>query len=742
MKISEYSVKNPVTTLMAFLAVLMVGIVCIWQLPVDLFPEMELPVITVMTQYEGAAPQDVEEKVTKTLERFLSTVPDLKHITSRSKEGISIISLSFEWGTNLDARSNDVRDSVGMSKIFLPEDIDEPRVLKMDVSRFPIMVFGVTARESYPRLEEILDDEIIDPIKRLPGVGSAAVMTPLHRQVNVDLDRERLAAYNLTPLDIARSIVRENEDTPAGNIKMGLTDYLVRVPGQFKDVAPMREIVLASRNGSIIRLSDVGTVEDGFEEITRFIAIDGNPGGVIMVQKQSDANTVQVARLVRKRIDEYKKRLPEDIRIIPLMDSSEDIIRSIKDLWDNLLVGGILTILVVWIFLRRFRATIIISLTIPFSLILAVVMMFFLGYTINMMSLFGMIIAVGMIVDNAIVILENITRHREEGQRPREGAIFGASEVGMAITASTLTTVCIFFPILFVKGVIRIFFTQFAVIVIIVIMGSLFSALTLTPMLSSVIFKNVKFRSAKHGKLYSFSEKGFQSLSDFYGSILMWALYHRKTIIFLSLFFFAGSLLLVPFLGTEFMPEQDQAGIQGTLYLPVGARVEETSRVLKEIEKILMRELTEKERVAVFTRCGTSREGMGSVFGDEGMHIGAFGVKLVPRVERSRDVKEIAAELRKRIDPLRGELGIEKYMLESGDPMAGLILGGEKPLTVNIIGDDLDETDRIAARISEIAKNTPGTVDITISRQRGRPELWVNVNRAKASASGLNVSDV
>lgn len=742
MKLPQYSVQNPVTTLMMFFGVLMVGLVCIWQLPVDLLPQMDLPVISVMTLYEGAAPEDVEEKVTKPLERFLSTVPDLKHITSKSKEGLSLISLSFEWGTNLDARSNDVRDAVGMAKIFMPEDIDESRVLKLDISSFPIMVFGVTARESYPRLEEILNDEMVDPIKRLPGVGSAAVMTPLHRQVNVDLDRERLAAYSLTPLDVVRSITRENEDTPAGNIKMGLTDYLVRVPGQFKDVAPMKEIVLASRNGSIIRLSDVGTVEDDFEEITRHISINGEPGAVVMVQKQSDANTVQVARAVHKRIREYQKRLPQDIRIVTLMDSSEDISRAIRDLWDNLLVGGILTILVVWIFLRQWRSTIIISLTIPFSLILAVIAMFFLGYTINMMSLFGMIIAVGMIVDNAIVILENITRLREEGQRPKEGAIYGASEVGMAVTASTLTTVCIFFPILFVKGIIKILFTQFAVIVIVVIMGSLFSALTLAPMLSSTLLKKVQFRGARHGKLYNLSEKGFRIMYDFYGAILWWSLHHRKTIIILAFLMFGGSLLLVPFLGTEFMPEEDQAGIQGTLYLPVGTRVEETSRVLKQMEQILRREVPEKERICVFTRCGVSREGMGSVFGEEGAHIGIFGVKLVPRVERSRDVKQIAAALRKRVDSVRGALGIEKYMMESGDPMAGLLLGGEKPLTVNIIGDDMEQTDRIASRIREIAQNTPGTVDITISRQKGRPELWVNVNRSKASSSGLNVSDV
>ncbi len=741
MRLPEISVKNPVTTFMIFLGALMVGALCLFLLPVDLLPEMDLPVITVMTPYDGAAPEDVETKVTEILERFLSTVPELKHITSVSKENMSIISLAFEWGTDLDTRANEVRDAVGVAKMRLPDEVDEPRVMKINISLFPIMFYGVMAKESYPHLEDILDDEVVNPLKRLPGVGTAAVHVPLHRQINVELDRERLAGYGLTPQDVVRAIKNENKDTSAGNVKMGLTDYLVRVPGEFKEVAPMRQIVLTARNSSVVRLSDVGTVEDGFEEIQRYIRINGQNGALLMIQKESEANTVQVARQVRKRIEQLKKRLPPDIEVINVMDSSEDIERTIKDLSNTLLLGGLLAMGVVLVFLRRWRAAIVIGLAIPFSLIVAIIVIYFLDYTINMMSLFAMTIGIGMVVDNAIVILENITRHREEGERPKEGAVYGASEVAMAITASTLTTICIFFPILFVKGITKIIFTEFAVVISVVLLASLFSAITLTPMLSSTLMRT-SVKKYKRGKFFAKTEQMFKILATKYAEVLSWVLGHRKSVIVVALILFFTSLSLVPFLGTEFMPAEDRAVVRGELHMPVGTRVEETARVMEAVEEILKEEVQESEIIAIFTKCGTTKTEMSAVFGEEGSHIGMFGVKLVPKVERKRVVKDIAAALRRRIEESKGLLQIDRYSLDIGEPLEGLILGGEKPLTVNIIGDDMEVTDKIAAKIKKLVQNTPGTVDVGISRVKGRPELQVTVDRSKASAIGLNVSDI
>jgi len=741
MNLPAFSVRKPVSTLMIFFGVIMVGLMCLSQTPIDLFPEMDIPSITVTTTYEGAAPVDMESKVAEVLERYLGTVPELKHITSTSREGECVISLTFEWGSDLDTRANDIRDAVGMAKRELPDEVDEPRVYKFNINTFPILVYGVSARESFPDLEDILKDEVTDPLGRLPGVAAASVRTPLVRQVNVDLDRERLAAYSLTPLDVARTIFRENTNIPGGSVKMGLTDYVVRVPGEFDNVTDMRQIVLASRNGSIVRLSDLGTVEYGFEEIQQYITVNGAPGAIFLVQKQSEANTVPVARAVKARLEELKKRLPPDIQIVNIMDQSEDIERTIRDLFRTLIEAAFLATLVVVVFLRRWRASFVVGLTIPFSLVLALIPIFVFGYTLNMISLFAMTIAVGRVVDDAIVILEVITRHRESGERPREGAVYGASEVAMAVIASTLTTVCVFFPVMFVKGITKILFGQFVVVVMATMLASLFSALTLTPMLSATLMRRERFGEAVAGRFFRFTESAFNRLADAYGRVLVWALGHRKTVVGVAVALFSASLLLVPLLGTEFMPEEDRAMVSGTLHFPVGTRVEETARAMQEVNKIIEEEIPEAERVALFTRCGTTPGG-GMAFGEEGTQIGSFTVKLVPKTQRTRHVSQIGSSLRRRIDANRGLLRIQKYRIETGDPMSGLILGGEQPLTVNVFGDDVELTDRVAAQIKEIALATPGAVDVAVTREKGAPELWVNVDRDKASALGLNVGDV
>ena len=559
MNLPEYSVRRPVTTLMTFFAALLVGGVCLWQLPIDMMPEMELPAISVITMYQGAGPADIETKVTDVLERYLSTVPELKHIVSTSKEGVSVITLSFEWETDLDTRANEVRDAVSQAKMLLPDEVDEPRVFKFNLASMPIVVYGVMAQSSYPNLQEILDDDVVSPLKRLPGVGSASAIVPLQRQVNVNVDREKLAAHGLTPQDVAMAILSQNVVTPAGNLKSGLTDYLLRVPGEIKKVDQLSRIVLVAHDNSIVRLSDVGAVEDGFKELMMYVTINGYPGAVLFVQKQSGANTVEVAREVRKQIAELQKRLPPDIKFLNVMDSSEDIQMIINDLSATMWTGALLVMIVVLLFLWRWRASLVIALTMPFSIIVSIIVLFFLGYTINMITLSAMIIAVGMIVDDAIVILENITRHREDGERADEGAICGANEVAMAVIASTLTTVCIFFPILFVKGLTKVLFTPFAVIFCVVLMASLFTALTMTPTLAATLMARDLFGEEKNREGFAArSERVFRKLLAGYSNILDWALNHRVLVIVTAVLLFASSMFMVPRLGSEFIPRRRQ----------------------------------------------------------------------------------------------------------------------------------------------------------------------------------------
>lgn len=739
MNLPEMSVRRPVTALMVFLGAIMVGGFCFVQMPIDLFPEMDIPSITVLTEYEGAGPEEVEEKITQSLEARLATVDDLKHIVSVSREGMSTIRLLFDWETDIDTRSNDVRDAIDLAQREIPDEAERSRIFKLDVSQFPILVYGVFAGPSYDNLEDILDDEIANPLESINGVGSVRVIAPLRRRVNIDLDRERLASYGLTPDDVARAVERENREASAGSIKMGDVDYLPRVPAEFKSVEPMNDIVVRASEGVIVRLRDVGQARDAFKDVDLVVSVNGKPGAILLVQKQSQANTVQVARQVAAALKRLTPRLPPDVHLTKIMDSSADIERMVADLRQTLLIGGGLAMLAVLVFLRQLRGTFIIGLTIPFSLITAGVVMYMVNYSINMMTLFALIVAVGMVVDNAVVVLENIARHREEGESATEGAIFGASEVSMAIVASTLTTLCIFFPLLFVKGVSKILFAPFAVVATVVLLASLFTALTMTPMMASRLLSGRERGAAGRNAFFRITESGFDRLARAYAALLGWCLRHRALVVAGVVVLFVASLALVPVIGWEFMPKEDQAMVQGTIELPVGTRVERTAEVLEAVRRSILEEIPPEQVRSIYTRCGVSDTGFHS---NEGSHIGTFGLNLVRRQERDRHVTEIADALRKRIERLSDLHAITKFYIDLRDPLARMILGGEQPLSLNILGDDLEAADRFAEELKAKVAKIPGTVDISTSMQKGAPEVWVNVDRQKAAAMGLNVSDV
>jgi len=719
MNLPELSVRRPITALMLFLGVILIGVFCFVQMPVDLLPDMDIPSVTVVTPYEGASSEEVEEKITRVLEEQLATVEDLKHITSTSMEGISYIVLQFEWQTDLDTRTNDVRDAIDMAQRDLPEEADRSRIFKLDVSQSPILVYGVFAEQSYGDLEDILDDEIATPLESVSGVGAVRIITPLQRQVNVDLDRERLASYGLTPLDIARVIARENKQLSAGSIKMGDTDYMPRVPGEFKSVQPMNDIVVRASSGTIVRLRDVGRATYGFKDRDLHVSINGKPGAIFMVLKQSEANTVQVARNVKAVLPSLMKRLPPDVRVVNVMDGSEDIERMVRDLRQTLILGGCLAMVVVLLFLRQVRSTFIIGLTIPFSLIAAGAVMYLMDYSINMMTLFALIVAIGMVVDNGIVILENITRHREAGESITEGAIFGASEVGMAIVASTLTTLCIFFPLLFVRGLTKVIFTPFALVAAVVLLASLFTALTMTPMLASRLMRRDYAGGKRRSTFFEMSEAAFERLASGYSVLLGWSLRHRGVVILVAVALFVGSLTLVPAIGWEFFPKEDRAMIMGTVKTPIGTRVERTAEAMRAVHDAIVEEIPREQIRAVFTRCGVSGAGFTT---EEGAYIGMFGVKLVPRDQRDRHVTQIADALRKRIQAIAPLYDISDFRVSIEDPMASMIMGAQQ----------------LKARVAQI----PGTVDIAVSMEKGAPEVWVNVDRQKASSMGLNVADV
>jgi len=742
----EFGVRKPVMTAMLFIVVIILGLVSLTRLGIDIMPEIEIPTVSVITSYQGAGPREVESRVTEVLEERLSTVSNLDRIESISQEGISSVNLKFDWGINLDEATNDVRDKVDFAQAFLPEDVDDPIIFRFDFSMMPILVLGVTARESYPILQDLLDERVVDPLKTVPGVATALIWGGLEREILVEVNRTRLEAYHLSVDQVIDALKRENLSLPGGHLKTGKMDYLIRTPEEL-EIPEIGNIIVATRDGTPIYLKDVAEVRDTFKEETAKVQVNRRPGLNLIVQKQSGANTVRVTERVLKKLEELKGNLPPDVEINVVRNMSEFIRLSIAILRNALFWGGLFVILVVLFFLRNLRGSLIIACAIPTSLIITFVLMYLADYTLNWISLTSLAIAIGLVVDGAIVILDNIYRHRELGERPSEAAIFGSSEVGKAVIASCLTTVAIFLPLIFIKGVVGIMFKQMAFVIILALLASLATALILIPMLSSkLLHPRSSLRDGIHpGKeeksplrrLYKRSERWFGIVEERYKVLLGWALENRKKVILGGAALLLSSLLLLPLVGTRFMPEQDAGLFRTDIELPVGTRMEETGKVMKAIGKIFSREVPETE--ASFARWGYQEAGFRSpIIRDEGSHIGMAVTKLVPIRERKRSSREIVESLR----PLLTSFPGAEVRFSTEDPMAGLLLGGGKPLTIEVWGYDLDVGRGLARKVTNIIEGIEGVTDVEISRKEGKPELQIVVDREKASRLGLNVSAI
>lgn len=742
MKLSEFGVKRPVFTAMIFFCILLLGIVSFIQLPVDLMPELEFPTLSVITQYPGAASEDVEMRVTKIIEERISTINRLEELYSSTQENLSSITLRFAWGTDLNEAANDLRQQLDFASQYLPDDVEKPMIVKFDFSQMPILFFAITAEESYEDLYQIVDKKMSNELKRIPGVAMTIIVGGLQRQINVYIDQQRLEAYNLTINQVSGILAAENVTMSAGGLKSGLTDYVIRIPGEFTNVNEIKRVTVGFNNGAPVYLKDIASVEDSFKEFDSQSRVNRRPSIMMLIQKQSDANTVEVVDRIRKAMPEIHKLLPEDVKSFIIMDTSEFIRRSINNLAQTIGWALFFIILVVFFFLRDIRGSLIIATSIPFSLIIAFIFLFLIGATINMMTLSAIAIAIGMVIDMAIVVYENTYRHRtEEQESKKEAAIFGADEVGLAAMASTITTVAIFLPIIFVKGVTGIMFRELSYVVIITLFASLFTALNFTPMLASKFMKVPSEYKSQNGfirKIKEANESIFNGLIRYYKKFLMWALDHRKSIIFGGIIIFVISLvILFVFVPTEFMPTADQGFVSGTIELSVGTRIEETDKVMERIEDIMQNSIPEAE--LIFARCGESQSGMSSAMGQQsGINIITVGAKLVPKNDRDRSAADITDQLRKDIEKIPG---VRKIDFTERD-MFSLLSGGEKPVSIDIYGDDFEATDRFAEVIKGILDKIPGLTDVSISRDKGRPELWIEIDRDKASSLGLNMYQI
>lgn len=737
MKIYETSVRKPITTALIFVAVVVLGLFSLNKLPVDLLPDVETNVIMVMTTYQGASAADVETNVSRPLENVLNTVTYLKNIWSSSRENRSIIFLEFEYGMDIDELTNDVRSKLDLVKSFLPDGTQDPVIFKFSTDMIPVMMISATADQSLPALYKILEENVANPLARIPGVGSVSIAGAPQREIQVFVDPSKLEAYNLTIEGIAQKIRMENINTPAGIMDIGNESYALRVQGEFISPVEMNNLVVGSMANRNIYLSDVAIVKDTLEERAQEVYTNSVQGATIVVQKQSGSNTVKIADAVHKMLPDLQKNLPSDIHLETIGDTSDNIKNTISGLVETVMYAFVFVMLVVLFFLGRWRATLIIIVTIPISLVAAFIYLGFTDSSLNIISLSSLSVAIGMVVDDAIVVLENITTHIERGSRPKSAAIYGTSEVSVSVIASTLTLIAVFFPLTMVKGMTGVMFEQLGWMVTIIMTVSMAASLTLTPMMSSLMLRPDRKRNKFSKWLFRPIEKFLDWLDNVYAATINWTVRHR-TITTVSLFIFF-ILTLVPVfmpespIGTEFMPAQDNSRISATVELPIGTRVEITRATAEDLYALWREKYPEMAMINFSLGQASSKNVFGSMQ-NNGPHIISFNIRLSDLKERERSLFEISDLMRKDLENIPT---IRKSSVVVG---GGHMMGGQSTIDLEIYGYDFFETDKIAKTMSEKMAEIPGLVDIKISREDYQPEFRVQFDREKLAINGLDIA--
>lgn len=720
---------------MVFLAVVVIGIFSYLSLPIDQYPKMDPPYITVMATYPGANASDIEQNVTKILEDNLNSVDDLKEIQSVSYDNLTVVTLEFEWGIDLDNAANDVRDAVDKAMNSLPDNLDRPTIMRMSTSMMPCLIYAVTADESFGGLYKILDDKVVMNLNRVDGVASAYVAGLPERVVYIDLDPTKLDAYGLTIESLGGKVLQENMDVSAGTVKVGLEDFSLRVEGEFEESAEIAEIPLGMVNGKTLRIKDIASVRDTLRDITLEQKINRRDGGMLLVTKTSDANAVQVCEDAKVEIEKAMKTLPPDIKFEMINDSSDFITKAIRNLEETILYALLSVVVVVFVFLGRWRSTFIIAMTIPISLISAFIYLFVTDGSLNMITLMSLSIAIGMVVDDAIVVLENITKHVDRGSRPREAAKYGTNEVWTSVIVTTLVTIAVFFPLTLIPGIMGIFFKPLGWIICISITVSTITAISFTPMLSSKFLRlrNEDEDKKKKFSFYRWSTRWLDKLDVWYEKIIRWVLVNKyKTIISMFSLFFA-SLFLAQFISSEFFPQNDMNTLTIYAKMQQGQRVEKTREIALHIDSVIRSQVPETKILTV-SYGSEETASFASMMSTTGNNIMNMRFRAVDTDERDRTIFQIA-------DQVRGILKEFPEVLEYEVSTSG---GGSTANTVDveIIGHNFDVTTNFAQLVARELRSVPGAEDILISRGDDKTELQIYFDREKLARHGLTTTAV
>ena len=731
MSIYRTAVNKPVTTALVFIAFAIFGIFSFMKTSIAQLPDFDANVLLVMSSYPGASAADIETNLTKVLENGLNGVSDLKDMTSKSKENISIITLEFNYGVDIEEATNNVRDKLDMINSSLPDQASTPVIFKFSMDDMPILILSATAEESLPGLDKILDDKVTTPLSRVKGVGTVSVSGAPTREIQVYCDPNKLQAYGLSIGTVSNIIAYENRNIPSGNIDIGSESFSLRIQKEFKDPSELLDVVLAYKDGNAVYLRDVATVKDGQQEKEQEAVTNGRRSAQIVIQKQTGANTVDVIKGVFKEMKTIEPTLPSDIHIETVIDSSSNIINSINSLKETIIITFLVVMLVVYVFLGRWRATFIIILSIPISLMASLVYLFATGNTLNIISMSALSIAIGMVVDDSIVALENITTHIERGEKPKEAAVHGTEEVGISIIASTLTMLCVFLPLTLISGMSGIMFRQLGWIVSIIMIVSTCGALCLVPMLCSRMLRAGRKKNKLHDILFTPIDKGLNAISEGYAKIINWAVRNRKTVIFGAFgIFLAVVILLGPGIKTEYFPHSDQGRLTVSIELNAGTSQEVTGEFARNFYNRVREEVPEI-KVCSYTFGQADTDNAFASMQTNGSNIISMNINLGSMEDRKRSSSEIA-------DIIRADLKeypeIHKGTVSEG--MGGM--GGAASVAVEIYGYDFQTTDRIANELRDKMAADPAFAQVTLSRDQYTPEYQVDFDRVKLAANGLN----
>ena len=728
---AAFSVRRPVFTSMVALIVIIIGAASFIRLPIDLMPDITYPTLSIRTTYSDAAPEVIEELIAKPIEEAVAAVPGVEEVTSVSAEGAVDVRVSFSWGTNLDAAASDVRDRLDRVVPHLPDEADRPTLRKYDLASFPVLLLGAAADLDPIQLRRIIDDQVVYRFERIPGVAAVNINGGRDREIQVRLKADKVQALGLQLDKILERVRAGNVTLPGGVIDQGPLSLAVRTKGEYISLDDLAETAIAVRQGAIVRLKDVADLVDGWEDTKRVVWIDGRPGVRLVIYKQSGTNTVEVAERVMAEVERIKEDLPQ-INLTVIIDTAKYVKRSVTNLGQSALYGGALAIFVILLFLRSIGSTMIMATSIPISIMAAFALMYFGGFTLNIMTLGGLALGVGMLVDNAIVVLENISRLHETGRKPEEAAIRGAGQVGAAIVASTLTTLTVFLPLIFVQGMAGVMFKQLSYVVAFSLLCSLAVAMTLTPMLAK---KSLVWRERRSGRgkgpVQSLNGGGLKGgLADSYADLLNWSLRHRFLVIVFCLSLLGGSLYLGLFVGAELMPQADESEVRVYAEMAVGTRIEILEEKFRQIHDIVKKEVP--ERVSDMAFLG------GTSWRPSGTHTGQLRIALVPASERTRSSDRIAAELRRQLSVVPGVMirtrpGRGLFIMRMG-------FGGDERLQAEVRGHDLAAASAMANQIKAMAESLKGVTDAQLSVDTGRPERLIKIDRIRAADLGVTVS--